>query len=71
MMHRLSRGTIIRVKVLCFCIKNYIGTRGEDLLLIKVLKYPVVYATDRSKAVVLVWLCGFRYEAFHMRIPAV
>ena len=31
-----------------FCIKCSIGTQGEA---VKVLKPPVVYSTDRSKAV--------------------
>ena len=39
-----------------FCSKNYIGTQSEDLSTVKVLlpPTPVVDATDRSKAVVLV-----------------
>ena len=37
-MHRLSKGAIMRTKLfMLFCIKNYIGTQGEDLLTIKVL----------------------------------
>ena len=47
------------------CDKIYIGAQGEDLSTVKVLyplpRYPtltltpVVYVTDRSKAVVLLW----------------
>ena len=36
-----------------FCIKKYIGTQGEVCRQLKIfLNPPVVYATDRSKAVV-------------------
>ena len=38
-----------------FCIKKYIGTQGEvcgQLKLFTIPPPPVVYATDRSKAVV-------------------
>ena len=39
-----------------FCIKNYIGTQGEVCRQLKICltppPFPVVYATDRSKAVV-------------------
>ena len=46
-----------------FCIKKYIGTQVEDLSTVIVLyplppptpRFPAAYATDRSKAVVLVW----------------
>ena len=36
------------------CIKNYTGAQGEHLSTVKIKYYkpPVVYATDRSKAVV-------------------
>ena len=45
-----------------FCIKNFIGTKGEDLSTAKCFNPHVVYATDRSRAVVLVllvFLSGF------------
>ena len=46
-----------------FCITNYIGTKGEVCRQLKIsFKSPVVYATDRSKAVVPVLfliLCSF------------
>ena len=47
-----------------FCIMNYIGTKGEVCRQLKIfLNLPVVYATDRSKAVVpvlfLIILCSF------------
>ena len=36
-----------------FCIKKYIGTQGEVCRQLKLFLYPqVVYATDRSKAVI-------------------
>ena len=41
-----------------FCIKIYIGTQGEAGR-----TPPVVYSTDRSKAMVPVLLCGLFYEA--------
>ena len=38
-----------------FCIKKYIGTQGEVCRQLKIFLNPlVVYATDRSKAVVSV-----------------
>ena len=38
-----------------FCIKKYIETQGEVCRQLKIfLRPPVVYTTDRSKAVVLV-----------------
>ena len=38
-----------------FCINNYIGTQGEVCRQLKIFLTPkVVYAADRSKAVVLV-----------------
>ena len=46
-----------------FCIKKYIGTQSEVCRQLKIFLNPtVVYATDRSKAVVpvssySVWLC--------------
>ena len=46
-----------------FCIMNYIGTKSEVSRQLKIcLNPPVVYATDRSKAVVPVLfliLCSF------------
>ena len=46
-----------------FCIMNYIGTKGEVCRQLKIFLPPlVVYATDRSKAVVPVSfliLCSF------------
>ena len=46
-----------------FCIRNYIGTKGEVCRQLKIfLTPPVVYATDHSKAVVLALfliLCSF------------
>ena len=39
-----------------FCIKKYIGTQGECCRQLKYVNHPpVVYATDRSKAVVPVF----------------
>ena len=38
-----------------FCIMNYIGTKGEVCRQLKIFLHPhpqVVYATDRSKAMV-------------------
>ena len=35
-----------------FCIKKYIGTQGEVCRHLKIISTLVVYATDRSKAVV-------------------
>ena len=36
-----------------FCIKKYIGTQGEVCRQLKIfLNHPVVFVTDRSKAVV-------------------
>ena len=35
--------------IMCFCIKKYIGTQDEDCI----LNTSVVYANDRSMAVVL------------------
>ena len=38
-----------------FCVMNYIGTKGEVCRQLKIfLNLPVVYVTDRSKAVVSV-----------------
>ena len=37
-----------------FCIKKYIGTQPEVCRQLKYFQPPVVYATDRSKAVVQV-----------------
>ena len=46
-----------------FCIMNYIGTKGEVFRQLKIFLIPlVVYAADRSKAVVpvlLLILCSF------------
>ena len=49
-----------------FCIMNYIGTKGEVCRQLKILLTPppprVVYATERSKAVVpmlFLILCSF------------
>ena len=53
MMHRLSKGAIIRTQCfMYFCIKNYIGTQGEVCRQKSALNLLVVYATDRPKAVV-------------------
>ena len=55
-----------------FCIKNYIGAQGEVCRQLKYFKPPVVYATDRSEAVVLMlvlifmWLCGFYFWPFYV-----
>ena len=58
-----------------FCIKKYIGTQGEICRPLKIFLLPaptpVIYATDRSKAVVplcsfSVWLYGLYYGAFHV-----
>ena len=60
-----------------FCSKKYIGTQGEVCRQLKIyLPHPaphkVVYATDRSKAVVSVlflfsvWRCGLYYGALHV-----
>ena len=66
-MHRLGLGAIMRAeRFMYFWVKNYIRTQGEDLSTVNVLLTPppVAYATDRYKAVVLMWfwvcvLCGF------------
>ena len=43
-----------------FCIKNYIGAQGKLVDSTCALNTAVVYATDRSKAVVLfLFLCVF------------
>ena len=57
-------GAITRTELfMYFCIMNYIGTKGEVCRQLKMfLNTPVVYATDRSKAVVPVLfliLCSF------------
>ena len=54
-----------------FCIMNYIGTKGEVLSTVKnIFKPRVVYATDRSRAVVPVLfliLCSFvAYTTGHL-----
>ena len=56
MVHRLSLGAIMRTELfMYFCIKKYIGTQGAVCRQLKIFLNPsVVYATDRSKAVVLV-----------------
>ena len=43
----------------CFCIKSSIGTQGELASCKSVLNPPVVYSTDRSKAVVPVLVLLF------------
>ena len=43
---------------MCFCIKRSIGTQGE-VSCKNALKPPVVYSTDRSKAVVPVLVLLF------------
>ena len=52
----LSYGAIMRTeRFMYFCIKKYIGTQGEVCRQLKIfLNLPIVYATDRSKAVVSV-----------------
>ena len=55
---------ITRTKLfMYFCIMNYIGTKGEVCRQLKIFLNPsVVYASDRSKAVVPVlflFLCSF------------
>ena len=55
-----------------FCMKKCIGTQGEVCRQLNLFFNPtVVYATDRSKAVVpvysySVWLCGLFYGALHV-----
>ena len=44
---------------MCFCIKSSIGTQGEVSKLYKCFIPPVVYSTDRSKAVVPVFVLLF------------
>ena len=60
MEQRLSQGAIMRTELnffMYFCIKKYIGTQGEVCRQLKIfLNPPVVYATDRSKAVAPVFL---------------
>ena len=51
--HRDALIDLGRPNFLCnFCIKNYIGTQSECLYSERPLNHPVVYTTDRSKAVV-------------------
>ena len=54
-MYRLSYEAIMRAELfMYFCIKNYIGTQGEDLSTVKVLNPSPVFASDPSNAVAVV-----------------
>ena len=61
--------------VYVFCIMNYIGTKGEVCRQLKILlDPPVVYATERSKAVVPVLfliLCSFVVYTERMLKPSI
>ena len=51
-MHTYILGAIVRTELFMhFCIKIYIRTQGEVCRQKNIFKPPVVYATDRSKAV--------------------
>ena len=51
-----------------YCIKSSIGTQGEDGRLFKCFEHPVVYSTDRSKAVVPVSLTLCCFVVYSTRI---
>ena len=54
---------------MCFCIKSSIGTQGELASCKSALNRPVVYSTDRSKALVpvlvlLFFICSCVFQSF-------
>ena len=70
-MHRLSQKAIMRAELFMnFCIKNYIGTQGEDLSTVKVLCPPPVVMLPTVLRrwswcwVYFVWLCVFTMGRF-------